>query len=158
MQELHDGPAGGYFGGNTTAHKILHVGYYWPTFFKDAHEYSRKCKTCKNTAGRERKPTFPLQPVNIQQPFEQWGLDSIGEITPNSSKQHRYILTVTDYFTTWVEVIPLKVVNTQTITDFIDHFIITKFGLPSALIFDNASHFSGNAMIEFALKIGFKLK
>lgn len=42
MQELHDGQAGGHFGGNTTTHKILHVGYYWPTLFKDAHDYARK--------------------------------------------------------------------------------------------------------------------
>ena len=42
LQELHDGPAGGHFGGNTTTHKILHAGYYLPTLFKDAHEYARK--------------------------------------------------------------------------------------------------------------------
>ena len=113
LQELHDEPAGGHFGGNTTAHKILHVGYYWWTLFKIyAHEYARKCKTSQTTVGRERKAAFPLQLVNIQQPFEQWGLDIIGEITPNSSKKHRYILTATDYFTKWVEAIPLKVVNT----------------------------------------------
>ena len=28
LQELHDGPAGGHFGRDTTAHKIIHVGYY----------------------------------------------------------------------------------------------------------------------------------
>eukprot|EP00253_Pinus_taeda_P020727 PITA_20727 len=39
LQELHDGPAGGHFGADTTAHKIIHAGYYWPTLFKDAHEY-----------------------------------------------------------------------------------------------------------------------
>lgn len=92
MQELHDGPAGGHLRGNTIAHKILHAGYYWPTIFKDSHEYARKCKTFQTTAGRERKPTFPLQSVNIQQPFEQWGLYIIGEIVPNSSKLHRFIL------------------------------------------------------------------
>ena len=86
MQELHDGPAGGHFRGNTTVHKILHAGYYWPTLFKDAHEYARKCKVCQTRIGIERKASFPLQPVNIQKPFEQWGLDIIGEITPNSSK------------------------------------------------------------------------
>jgi len=42
MQELHHGPAGGHFGGNTTAHKILHAGYYWSSLFKDAHYYARK--------------------------------------------------------------------------------------------------------------------
>jgi len=42
LQELHDGPAGGHFGGVTTTHKILHAGYYWPTLFKDAQKYVRK--------------------------------------------------------------------------------------------------------------------
>ena len=69
MQELHDVPVGGHFEGNTIAHKILHAGYYWPTLFKDAHDYARKCKTCQTTFGREKKPSFPLQPMNIQQPF-----------------------------------------------------------------------------------------
>lgn len=139
MQELHDGPVGGHLRGNTKTHKILHVRYYWPTLFKDAHEYAMKCKVCKTAVGRERKAALPLQPVNIHQAFEQWGLDIIGEITPTSSKQHKYILTATNYFTKWVESIPLKVVNTQSITDLIDQFIITRFGLPSALMFDNAS-------------------
>ena len=67
--------------------------------YLSAHEYARKCKVCQTAGGRERKATFPLQPVNIQQPFEQWGLDIIGEITPNSYKHHKYIITATDYFT-----------------------------------------------------------
>src|ERR1700733_11766157 len=108
LQELHDGPAGGHFGADTTAHKIIHAGYYWPTLFRDTHEYVRKCLNCQTAGGRQRKSAFPLQPVNIEQPFDQWGLDIIGEINPPSSKQHKYILTATDYFTKWVEAIPLK--------------------------------------------------
>eukprot|EP00253_Pinus_taeda_P018142 PITA_18142 len=158
LQELHDGPAGGHFGADTTAHKIIHAGYYWPTLFRDTHEYVRKCRSCQISSGRQRKPAFPLQPVNIDQPFEQWGLDIIGEITPQSSKQHKYILTATYYFTKWVEAIPLKTTNYEGIIEFIDQFIITKFGVPNALVFYNASYFSGNAMFEFAIKRGFKLK
>eukprot|EP00253_Pinus_taeda_P016169 PITA_16169 len=120
LQELHDRPAGGHFGGDTTAHKIIHAGYYWPTLFRDAHEYVRKCLNCQTSSGRQRKPAFPLQPVNIEQPFEQWGLDIIGEISPPSSKQHKYILTATDYFTKWVEAIPLKTANFEAIIEFID--------------------------------------
>eukprot|EP00253_Pinus_taeda_P030123 PITA_30123 len=126
LQELHDGPAGGHFGADTTAHKIIHVGYYWPTLFRDTHEYVRKCRSCQISSERQRKPTFPLQPVNIDQPFEQWGLDIIGEITPQSSKQHKYILTATNYFTKWVEAIPLKTTNSEGIIEFIDQFIITR--------------------------------
>ena len=158
LQELHDGPAGGHFGADTTAHKIIHAGYYWPTLFRDTHEYVRKCQSCQTSSGRQRKSAFPLQPVNIEQPFEQWGLDIVGEISPQSSKQHKYILTATDYFTKWVEAIPLKTTNSEGIIEFIDQFIITRFGVPNALVFYNASYFSGNAMFEFAIKRGFKLK
>jgi hypothetical protein len=93
--ELHDGPTGGHFRGDTTAHKILRAGYYWSTLFKDSHAYVRKCKICQTSSSQDKKPALPLQPVIIEQPFEQWGLDIIGEIIPNSSKKHRYILTAT---------------------------------------------------------------
>eukprot|EP00253_Pinus_taeda_P035144 PITA_35144 len=158
LQELHDGPAGGHFGADTTAHKIIHAGYYWPTLFRDTHEYVRKCLNCQTAGGRQQKSAFPLQPVNIEQPFDQWGLDIIGEINPPSSKQHKYILTATDYFTNWVEAVPLKAENSEAIIEFIDQFIITRFGVPTALVFDNASYFSGKSMIDFDVKRGFKLK
>ena len=101
---------------------------------------------------------MPLQPVNIEQAFEQWGIDIIGEIVPHSSKQHRYILTDKYYFTKWVEAIPLRKTKSENIIEFIDQFIITRFGVPYDLVFDNASYFSRNAMTEFALKIWFKWK
>ncbi|WP_250532467.1 hypothetical protein, partial [Caballeronia sp. ATUFL_F1_KS39] len=40
----------------------------------------------------------------------------------------------------------------------IDQIIITRIGIPHALIFDNASYFSRNAMTKFSLKRGSKLK
>eukprot|EP00253_Pinus_taeda_P006566 PITA_06566 len=46
LQELHDGPAGGHYAGDATAHKILCAGYYWPTLFKGSHSYVRKCQVC----------------------------------------------------------------------------------------------------------------
>ena len=42
MTDLRDGPAGGHYSGNTTTHKILRAGYYWPMLFKDAHAHVRK--------------------------------------------------------------------------------------------------------------------
>jgi len=52
----------------------------------------------------------------------------------------------------------MKTANSENIIEFIDQFIITGFGLPFALMFYNASYFSGNSMTKFALKGGFKLK
>ena len=99
VKELHDGPVGGHFSGDTTAQKILRTGYYYPTLFKDAHAYVRKCDTCQRSSGRQAKSDRPLQPVIVLETFEQYGIDIIGEINPNSSLQHKYILMATDYFT-----------------------------------------------------------
>ena len=96
LMELHDGLAGGHFSGETTTHKVLKAGYYWPTLFKYAHAHVCKCQICQANAGRERRHAFPLQPVTIENPFEQWGLDVVGVINPNSSKLHKYIVTSTD--------------------------------------------------------------
>jgi hypothetical protein len=53
-------------------------------------------------------PALPLKPMVIEAPFQQWGLDFIGEFKDNSSNGYRWVLTTTDYFTQWVESIPTK--------------------------------------------------
>lgn len=65
------------------------------------------------TGGREKILALPLQPIEVEGPFEQRGLDIIGEIDPNSSKLHKYILIATNYFTKWTEEIPLNKVNNE---------------------------------------------
>eukprot|EP00253_Pinus_taeda_P003846 PITA_03846 len=86
----------------------------------------------------------------MYRPFQQWGLDVIGEITPNSSQKHKYILMVIDYFTRWTKAIPLRKVNEDEVISFIEKFIIHRFGIPDALIFDNASYFSSLKFTEFS--------
>jgi hypothetical protein len=154
LKEIHDGYVGGHFPGNTTTHKILRVGYYWPTLFRDAHTYPRNCKTCQISAGREKREVVLLQPVVVSRPFEQWGLDIIGEITLSSSKQHRYILIAIDYFTKWAEAIPLTHVNEKVVIQFIEHEPITRFGVPSVLVFYNAAYFYSTLLTEFYLDKG----
>jgi hypothetical protein len=53
--------------------------------FKDSNTYARKCLEYQRSVGKENKDAFPLQPIIIECPFQQWDLDVIGEINPNSS-------------------------------------------------------------------------
>jgi hypothetical protein len=73
----------------------------------------------------------------VSRPFEQWALDVIGEITPSSSKKYKYILTATVYFTKWAKAIPLTHVNEKARIQFIEQQLITRFGVPSVLVFYN---------------------
>jgi hypothetical protein len=90
--------------------------------------------------------------------FSAVGLDIIGPINPTYSQQHKYIITTTDYFTRWSEVAPLKVVNTNQVISFLDMNIITRFGIPECLVFDNSYYFSSLDMSDFSLEKGIKIK
>jgi hypothetical protein len=130
LLELHAGEVGGHFGGDTTAHKVLKAGYYWPTLFRDAHALCRKCIICQKAYGWIQKSTFPLQPVSVDSPFQQWGLDIIEPINPPSSQQNNFIITTIDYFTRWSEVAPLRAVNTSQVISFLNSNIIYLFWYP----------------------------
>jgi hypothetical protein len=84
----------------------------------------------------------------VSGPFQQWGLDFIGEIHPASSVQHRWILTTTDYFTKWIEAIPTRSASHKVIIRFLED-IMSRFGCPSRIVTDNVSSFRVERLIKF---------
>ena len=94
-------------------------------------------------SGKQRLAALPLHPIQVDQPFAQWGLDFIGPINPPSSTGHKWILAATDYFTRWKETIALKDATEPSVIEFLDG-IVTKFGAPSTIISDNAKSFVGS--------------
>ena len=85
-------------------------------------------------------------------PFQQWGLDFIGEIHPSSSGQHRWILTGTDYLKKWIEAIPTRQATDAVIVSFLENNILFHFGCPRKLIIDNEAAFKSKSMVEFCNK------
>jgi hypothetical protein len=132
MFDFHSSLCGGHHFWKTTAYKILRVGYYWPTLFTDVCRKIRACIKCKKFSGKQQLKSLPLKPVVASGPFQQWGLDFIGEIHPPSSGQHRWILTATDYFTKWIEAIPTRSASHKVIIGFLED-IIARFGCPNRI-------------------------
>ena len=66
-------------------------------------------------------------------------------------------MTTTDYFIRWVEAILLRKVNEDAVMDFLQDHIMTKFGVPISLVFDNATYFSSIRLTAFANERGIKL-
>ena len=93
-----------------------------------------------------------MKPISIESPFQQWGLDFIGEIHPPSSTQHKWILTATDYFTKWIEATPSRLAINVVIIKFLETNIMSRFGCPNKLIIDNVTAFRSNKMIDFCNK------
>uniref|UniRef100_A0A2N9IWD6 Integrase catalytic domain-containing protein n=1 Tax=Fagus sylvatica TaxID=28930 RepID=A0A2N9IWD6_FAGSY len=64
----------------------------------------------------------------------------IGPINP-ASGGYIWILVATEYFTKWVEAIPLRKATGAAVANFIREHIITRFGIPYKLITDNGTPF-----------------
>nr|GFB86890.1 reverse transcriptase domain-containing protein [Tanacetum cinerariifolium] len=39
LKAYHNGPTGGHLGANLTTKKVFDAGFFWPTIYKDAHEF-----------------------------------------------------------------------------------------------------------------------
>jgi hypothetical protein len=52
MREFREGICGEHFAPMATAHKIIRVGFYWPSTFRDIYATIRKCASCQQFSGK----------------------------------------------------------------------------------------------------------
>jgi transposase InsO family protein len=67
------------------------------------------------------------------------------------------VLVATDYFTTWMESIPLKNMTHKEVIHFISEHIIHRFRVPKTLTTDQGSSFMSHQVREFAESLKIKL-
>jgi transposase InsO family protein len=91
-----------------------------------------------------------LHPIIKPWSFHGWGLDFIGQIHPLSSKGHRFVLVAMDYFTKWIEAVPLKNMTHKEVIEFITEHIIHRFNIPQTLTTDQGTSFVSKEVREFA--------
>uniref|UniRef100_A0A2N9G0R7 Integrase catalytic domain-containing protein n=1 Tax=Fagus sylvatica TaxID=28930 RepID=A0A2N9G0R7_FAGSY len=140
MKEAHSGECGEHQGKKRLYQLLLTLGYYWPTMKKDTADFVKSCHTCQLQANLIHTHPTSLQNMATPWPFHTWGLDLIGPINP-SSGGYIWILVATEYFSKWVEAIPLRKATGAAVANFIREHIITRFGIPHKIISDNGTPF-----------------
>ncbi len=157
MKELHEKVVGKHFVTNITVKKILDVKYWWPTLFKDTHEFYKSCDNYQKIKGIKTKKLAKLVTTFPKEPFMKWGLDFIGLIKPTQSlTRKKYILVATNYATKWVEAKAPKTNIVIVIAIFLYEYIMTKFGCPLTIVTNYEVHFINDTIkhltIYFLLK------
>ncbi|CAM6094034.1 unnamed protein product [Calypogeia fissa] len=95
----------------------------------------------------------PLHPILSLAPFEKWGIDYIGPITPVTPlRRNCYILLAMDYATKWVEARATRKDDALTTTRFLFEQIFTRFGPPLKLVSDHGTHFLNNTVATLTEK------
>jgi len=118
-REIHEGVCGAHQSAYKMKWMIRRVGYFWKTIFEDCFKYYKGCQVCQKFGNIQKSPPSAMNPIVKPWPFRGWGIDLISQIFPSSSKGHKFVLVATDYFTKWVEAIPLKVASSANVIEFI---------------------------------------
>ncbi|GJR65690.1 reverse transcriptase domain-containing protein [Tanacetum coccineum] len=101
LKACHSGPTGGHYGANYTAKKIFDSGFYWPTIYKDAHDFVTRCDICQRQGKISQRDEMPQNSIQVCKIFDIWGIDFMGPFP--SSRGNKYILVAVDYLSKWVE-------------------------------------------------------
>ncbi|RDX82873.1 putative mitochondrial protein, partial [Mucuna pruriens] len=136
-----------YYGSTRTSQKVLDSGFYWPTIFRDTHQFISSCEQCqKAEMAISRRHEMPQQPIVFCEVFDVWGIILWAHSPFPISNGYSYILLVVDYVSQWVEATATKTNDSKVVVDFVKSNIFYKFGMPKALISDQGSHFCNRGM------------
>ena len=108
----------------------------------------KKCDQCQRFTPKIHQPKGVLNLLSSPWPFAQWGLDIVGPFFKVIGNK-KYLLVGTDYFTKWVETKPLANIRDVDVKRFIWKSIVTRFGVPYALISDNGLQFDSKTFRKY---------
>ncbi|GJY11693.1 reverse transcriptase domain-containing protein, partial [Tanacetum coccineum] len=151
LKACHSGPTKGHYGANYTAKKIFNSGFYWPTIYKDAHDFVTRCDICQRQGKISQRNEMPQNSIQVCEIFDIWGIDFIGPFL--SSRGNNYILVAVDYLSKWVEAKALPTNDARVVCEFLKS-IFSRFGAPCAIISDRGTHFYNDQFAKVMLKYG----
>ncbi|KAH9750082.1 hypothetical protein KPL71_013739 [Citrus sinensis] len=148
----HSKACGGHFSSRKTTAKILQCGFYWPTMFKDTYEFCKSYEKCQKLGSITKRNMMPLNPILEIEIFDCWGIDFMGPFP--SSFGFVYILVAVDYVSKWIEAISCRNKDSKTVVTFLRENILSRFGIPRAIISDGGKHFCNKSFESLMKKYG----
>ena len=102
---------------------------------RDCENFARKCEKCQRHAPTIRQPAEVLSSITSPYPFMRWAMDIVGPL--HNSKQKRFLLVLTDFFSKWVETESYASIKDVQVENFVWKNIICRHGVPYEIVTDN---------------------
>jgi transposase InsO family protein len=110
---------------------------------EDVEIWIQRCDVCAQSKVTNRKPKTPLGSIPVGGPLDCVTTDIVGPL-PRTPRGNKYILTVMDCFTKWLEVYPIPDQTAETCAAKLLDEYIGRFGCPLALHSDQGSNFGSD--------------
>ncbi|GFO29327.1 gypsy retrotransposon integrase-like protein 1 [Plakobranchus ocellatus] len=155
LKLAHDIPLAGHQGMRRTK-KRIQSQFYWPGMYREINKYVKSCHICQKCSKKGPATSrAPLQkmPV-ITTPFHRLAIDLVGPLA-KSDRGHRFILTVVDVATRWVEAVALKETTTEMVAEAL-LTIYARLGIPKEVLSDHGPQFISDLMNQVCRVMGIK--
>ncbi|GFW88224.1 transposon Tf2-8 polyprotein [Trichonephila clavipes] len=111
---------------------------------------------CQINNYKNALPAGRLIPIVPNYPNEIVTLDLLGPYPVSRVRRNRYALVITDHFSKWAEIIPLKKASARVIADNFFDNDISHFGAPIKLISDNGPQFISDIFEKLSERLGIR--
>ena len=122
------------------SYNIAKARYFWPGMLKQIRSYVNNCIRCQKNQPTLKATSIPLQPLPvITRVWFRVGMDLTGPLV--NSEGYKYILTMMDHFTKWIETRPLRSKEAKEVAKGI-FSIYCRQGAPVQIICDDGTEFT----------------
>ncbi|GJZ72195.1 reverse transcriptase domain-containing protein [Tanacetum coccineum] len=98
LAHCHSEPTCGHHSAPVTAKKVYMSEFYWPSVFKDANEYIRRCNTCQRSRNISSRNKMPQNNIQVCELFDVWGLDFMGPFPESRGEYEMWVIRIKQYF------------------------------------------------------------
>lgn len=141
--------------GSKTTKKQIMAKYHWPSANSDIDKWCRSCQPCQR-AKIVHHTVSPTQLINVpDERFSHVHVDIVDRL-PISADGHRYLFTMIDRTTRWVEANPMVDKTAETCANAFIHHWVSRFGTPKVVTSDQGKQFESELFRHLLQALGTK--
>jgi len=134
--------------------RLVGSRYYWPSLKTDVKKWSNTCMGCQESkVTRHTKRSLNHLPCPTDR-FTNVHIDIVGPLQTEDQGKPRYLLTMIDAHTRWLEAFPLHDITAESICNAFVYQWVARFGPPLFLITDKGSQFCSEILINLNKILG----
>jgi transposase InsO family protein len=143
-------------------HRLAHPGiratrrlvsrFVWHGCASDVAGWCRDCQTCQRGKVTQQ-PAATTQSIPVlERRFTHLHVDLVG-LLPTSAEGFKYLFTIINRSTRWVEAIPVKNMEAATIADALVTSWVSRFGVPVVITSDRGTQFTSAVWEELGNRL-----
>ncbi|UYV62287.1 hypothetical protein LAZ67_2000001 [Cordylochernes scorpioides] len=136
--------------------KQLTSRFIWPNMNKDIRKWAQACVNCQKCKVSIHTKSEIGKYQEVDERFSVVHIDLIGALPPSNG--NIYCLTCIDRYTSWMEVVPLPDMKSETVARAFYENWIVRFGAPHTVISDQGKQFTSQLFKDLTTLCGIKLR